>query len=143
MRLPVGALQKAVYLRLTDGSDGITGTLAAAKVVDYAPPELSEPYLLLGQFTLTALPLKGAGGIHEPTYTIFVLSDSGSWKEVNDIMDATIVSLTATALTLDDQWAEVRSDVDFGQTIPLGSSDGKLIRQGVLRFRWRIQDTAT
>ena len=105
-RLPLNSLQKGIYGRLTDGSDGIT-----TDVYDEVPEGTAPPYVEIGSCTL-ALELEK---VSEATTTLHAFSDAAGNKDCNDILEAALVSLTGSSLTLDESFSQARGRLELAE----------------------------
>ena len=130
-RLPLNSLQKGIYSRLTDVSAGISTT-----VYDEVPENTAPPYVEIGSCSV-ALDLET---VSECTTTLHAFSDAAGNKESNDILEAAIESLTSSALTLDEDFSQAMGRLELAEIFKEYHADGKLIRHGVLRFRWILSD---
>ena len=130
-RLPLNSLQKGIYSRLTDVSAGISTT-----VYDEVPENTAPPYVEIGSCSV-ALDLET---VSECTTTLHAFSDAAGNKECNDILEASIESLTSSALTLDEDFSQAMGRLELAEIFKEYHADGKLIRHGVLRFRWILSD---
>jgi hypothetical protein len=131
-RLPLNSLQKGIYSRLTDGDVGID-TDVFDEVVDAVMP-----YVEIGSCSVS-LELEK---ISEATTTLHAYSDAAGNKACNDILEASIESLTGSALTLDESFTQALGRLELAEIFKEYHADGKVIRHGVLRFRWILSDDA-
>jgi hypothetical protein len=130
-RLPLNSLQKGIYGRLTDGS-------FTFDVYDEVPENTATPYAEIGSCSV-ALDLET---VSECTTTLHAFSDTAGNKQCNDMLEAAIESLTSSALTLDESFSQAMGRLELAEIFKEYHADGKLIRHGVLRFRWILSDTA-
>ena len=130
-RLPLNSLQKGIYGRLTDGGTGIS-----TDVYDEVPPTAGPPYVEIGSCSVS-LDLEK---ISEATTTLHAFSAEAGNKECNDILEASIESLTSSVLTLDEDFTQALGRLELAEIFKEYHADGKLIRHGVLRFRWILSD---
>lgn len=130
-RLPLNSLQKGIYGRLTDVSAGISTT-----VFDEVPEGTALPYVEIGSCSVS-LDLEK---ISEATTTLHAFSDSAGNKACNDILEASIESLTGSALTLDESFTQALCRLEMAEIFKEYHADGKLVRHGVLRLRWILSD---
>ena len=128
-RLPLNSLQKGIYSRLTDGS-------FTFDVYDEVPENTAPPYAEIGSCSV-ALDLET---VSECTTTLHAFSEAAGNKECNDILEASIESLTSSALTLDEDFSQALGRLELAEIFKEYHADGKLIRHGVLRFRWILSD---
>jgi len=130
-RLPLNSLQKGIYSRLTDGS-------FTFDVYDEVPENTATPYAEIGSCSV-ALDLET---VSECTTTLHAFSDTAGNKQCNDMLEMAIESLTSSALTLDEDFSQALGRLELAEIFKEYHADGKLIRHGVLRFRWILSDTA-
>jgi len=128
-RLPLNSLQKGIYSRLTDGS-------FTFDVYDEVPENTATPYAEIGSCSV-ALDLET---ISECTTTLHAFSDTAGNKQCNDMLEMAIESLTSSALTLDEDFSQALGRLELAEIFKEYHADGKLIRHGVLRFRWILSD---
>ena len=128
-RLPLNSLQKGIYGRLTDGS-------FTFDVYDEVPENPATPYAEIGSCSV-ALDLET---VSECTTTLHAFSDTAGNNACNDILEASIESLTSSALTLDEDFSQAMGRLELAEIFKEYHADGKLIRHGVLRFRWILSD---
>jgi hypothetical protein len=128
-RLPLNSLQKGIYSRLTDGS-------FTFDVYDEVPENTATPYAEIGSCSV-ALDLET---ISECTTTLHAFSDTAGNKQCNDMLEMAIESLTNSALTLDEDFSQALGRLELAEIFKEYHADGKLIRHGVLRFRWILSD---
>jgi len=128
-RLPLNSLQKGIYSRLTDGS-------FTFNVYDEVPENTATPYAEIGSCSV-ALDLET---VSECTTTLHAFSDTAGNKQCNDMLEMAIESLTSSALTLDEDFSQAMGRLELAEIFKEYHADGKLIRHGVLRFRWILSD---
>ena len=128
-RLPLNSLQKGIYSRLTDGS-------FTFDVYDEVPENTATPYAEIGSCSV-ALDLET---VSECTTTLHAFSDTAGNKQCNDMLEMAIESLTSSALTLDEDFSQAMGRLELAEIFKEYHADGKLIRHGVLRFRWILSD---
>jgi len=128
-RLPLNSLQKGIYSRLTDGS-------FTFDVYDEVPENTATPYAEIGGCSV-ALDLET---VSECTTTLHAFSDTAGNKQCNDMLEMAIESLTSSALTLDEDFSQAMGRLELAEIFKEYHADGKLIRHGVLRFRWILSD---
>ncbi len=128
-RLPLNSLQKGIYSRLTDGS-------FTFDVYDEVPENTATPYAEIGSCSV-ALDLET---VSECTTTLHAFSDTAGNKQCNDMLEMAIESLTSSALTLDEDFSQALGRLELAEIFKEYHADGKLIRHGVLRFRWILSD---
>jgi hypothetical protein len=158
-RIPFNAVQKAIYSRLLDVTDGVDVKLAAngsttlieGRVYD-DPPELDEgsgveyPYIEFGHFIGDEDGNKSRN-VKRLTAVIDVYSTSTGQKEVNDILDAVLESLTTSprSIPLDSPFSLAQSRYDGAETFK--DLDGRpgaqvLVRHGVMRIALVVNQTS-
>ena len=128
-RLPLNSLQKGIYSRLTEGS-------FTFNVYDEVPENSPTPYAEIGSCSV-ALDLET---VSECTTTLHAFSDTAGNKQCNDMLEMAIESLTSSALTLDEDFSQAMGRLELAEIFKEYHADGKLIRHGVLRFRWILSD---
>ena len=129
-RILLNDLQKAVYTALS-GNVGAT-------VVDYAA-DTDFPVVLIGPYTQTGLGSKDQSP-SEAMMQIDVFSESSGFKELNTIMDAVIVALTTTELSLAGTSVAISTGLEVAETLIDPPIDGRVIRHGMMQFRWFLVD---
>ena len=128
MRFPFDALQLAIYTRLFNDAD------ITQPVFDWPvdPEGQATPYIVIGDFFTEDASGSNVGG-QRVTSEVHVWSTSQGMREVNDIMDEIVQSVTSAAIDLSADTfeylqtkieAEVRREYDGSQ----------LYRHGIVRF---------
>lgn len=126
MKLPVLALQKAIY-------DRLKGNLAYP-VYDHVPDGAAMPYITLGEDTTTDWSTKPVAGV-EVTHTVHVWSDYSGMAEVKRIINEVVQVLTESPLSVEG-FSVVLAKVDFMETM----RDPEGFRHGVVRLRFKVHE---
>lgn len=129
-RIPFNDLQVALFARLN--------TDLSTDVYDYPQSGQAYPYIEIGAFT-AAEDNTSTASLHSVTATINTYSSERGLKEVNDIMNAIVVSLTTGELSLANNWSVAYMGNELAEVFPEIGSEG-IVQHGVLRPRWEILD---
>jgi hypothetical protein len=126
MRLPLLALQKAVYDRLRAG--------LPCPVYDEVPEGAEMPYVVLGEDTAVDWSTFLVPGV-EVTQTLHVWSDYEGMAEVKQIIDQMVQALTGDPLIVEG-FTVVVARLDMVEAL----RDPGGFRHGVVRFRFKVAE---
>lgn len=140
MRFPFNALLKALYTRL---NSGLVLTPNPTVHTFNVPGGILAPYLVISQ--LNAVPIGSkTSSDHEVQATVSCYAAEGNLQWVNSAMGEVVRVISASALTLDDDWQDVGpglGKVVVAEVVPyFEETEGVVLVQGVIRYSWRIQD---
>lgn len=138
-RIPIDALQKAVYSRLSTALATLT---PAVSMYAYMPPQdATYPLAVLSQFVFTPVPDKRGANPQNAVATIEVYSSSPSAAQINQTVNKIVNSLS-TALTLESSFA----DIGLGQQESIDTfatydqEQDKRILTAVVKYSWTVDD---
>lgn len=134
MRLPFDALSKGVYSLLT--------SRVSTPVYDAVPDSTTYPYIVIGDFS-SALDETKTLVMHDVTTTIHVYSLGRGMKELVTVLESVLETLSNYEPDLSsDNFSILLGRYSLVET--LREYDGEvIIRHGIIRFRWRVQDLLT
>lgn len=124
------SLQTAIFERLYNDTSIQT---AGAAVYDAVPQDAPYPYIALGEDTMNRNGTKTYDG-EDLTHTLHVFSRYKGKKELKEIMNLVIESLTITDLNING-FDMVWGVCEYMDTVL--DADG-ITRHGVMRFRFQI-----
>jgi len=136
MRFPLNALQLAVYERLS-------ADMAPLGVYDdgAVPEGTAFPYVTIGVPSFAPSPLKGHH-LTAATLTFHAFSVGIGKKEVNEMMNRIVASLSRAPLALTDNFEETTMGFwEFADNSPEEHEVEGIVQHGVVRYRWEILDT--
>lgn len=125
MKLPLWALQKAIYDRISDCS---------VSVYDSVPDGAIMPYVTLGEDTAIDWSTKLENG-QEVTHTLHIWSEYDGAKEAKQIADKIVQAITSMPLPVEG-FAVIVARLDMVDVM----RDFEGFRHCVIRFRFKIQE---
>ena len=131
-RLPFVPFRRALYSRL-DGS-------LAESVFDWVPAGDQFPYVRIETPTAADEHLKDLT-IYQLAATIHAFTKRKNSEAVEDLLDRILQSVSASELTLEDNWSSLYMGNDLVQMIPESSQEGA-VQHGILRPRFKVWDTS-
>lgn len=137
-RIPLNTLQTAVY-----GILSVDTTLQAlgVTVCDWMTQSQPMPAVTIGTYNQEGENTKRYA-VTFVTMEIDCYSNTGGFKEVNQIMDAVVQALTpASALSLADGYQATNGMLVSAQGFPDIDLEGNLFRHGVVQIGWHIAYT--
>lgn len=143
-RLALDALQLGIYERLTDVTDGIGGEFpgGTAQVYDELPTAVTYPYVELGAYTGERVEGESRT-VKEHTVSLHFYSKAPGYREVNDLLNAAMASITKSTITLGDNFQMIDTIIDsFDAFKEFDEETEEIQRHGVLRIQCLIQDVA-
>lgn len=145
-KLPLNAVQAAVYTRLTDGTVGVAQYYAGIgdRILDELDQPETLPYIDIGSVTFDQGETK-TRGIKMLEVSIHCFSAGAGMKELNDVMDAVLRSLTASPalLPLAAPFQAVKARAEAGEVFKEeDEGSGEITRHGILRYVIGVQQTS-
>lgn len=137
-RLPIDALQAAIYSRLTDPTYGI-----ATPVYDHVPLAAALPFVVFDEWETSREESK-TSRLVDATWTFSTFSAADGYLETNDIADALIQSLTTRdpAMSIGESWQISLVRLESARAYSEIDDDGDVIRRGEVRLRFICEDVS-
>jgi len=141
-RIPLDALQKAVSLKLR-GDIAVTDLVGRAKnprIFDHVLQGAEHPFIVIGEYEDEGVRTKQRTA-SQPSFEVEVFTKSKGLRQMNDIMDVVLESLTESTLDLTaDGFRSIRTGmlIRASAVNEQDPSDGLIVQHGTLEVGFTI-----
>lgn len=136
LRMPLNALQKAVYERVTSAMPTVSFYSPVA------PSDADLPFIVLSSITCTDMSLKGKG-LCEAIWELQVWhQEEESFETINTIIDQLVNAITQEHLHLVDAFQELDCKLLNVNVVPVQNEAG-MMQRSIMSFSSRVIDNAS